>query len=110
ADARRVQSAFGSTGIAGITGYTPRALNRLAGTRFKVITGYSGSTDVLLAMERGEVDGGFALWPEFKQQRPDWLREAKINPLYLVAAARAPDLPEVPITEELGESAEGRKV
>ena len=110
ADARRIEAAFGSTGIAGITGYTPRALNRLAGTKFKVITGYSGSTDVLLAMERGEVDGGFALWPEFKQQRPDWLRESKINPLYLVAAARAPDLADVPITGELGETEDGRNV
>lgn len=109
-DARKRESAFGSTGVTGITGYTPRALNKLAGTKFKVIAGYNGSTEVMLAMERGEVDGGFALWPEFKQQKPDWLRDKKINVLYIVSAARAPDLPDVPITGELGDSNEARDV
>jgi tripartite-type tricarboxylate transporter receptor subunit TctC len=109
-DARKFESAFGSTGITGITGYTPRALNKLAGTRFKVVTGYNGSADVMLAMERGEIDGGFALWPEFKNQKPDWLSGNKINILYLVAAQRAPDLPAVPTTGELGKTAEGRDV
>ncbi len=110
ADARARESVFGSTGITGITGYTPRALNRLAGTKFKVVTGYTGSASVLLAMERREVDGGFALWPEFKQQKPDWLRDNKINVLYIVAGARAPDLPNVPTTGELGETDEARAV
>ncbi|MEA2907753.1 MAG: hypothetical protein QOI12_5140 [Alphaproteobacteria bacterium] len=109
-DARRYESVFGSTGITGITGYTPRALNRLAGTKFKVVTGYNGSADVLLAMERTEVDGGFALWPEFKQQKAEWLRDRKVNILYIVAAKRAADLPDVPTTGELGETNEGREI
>jgi tripartite-type tricarboxylate transporter receptor subunit TctC len=109
-DARQHESVFGSTGITGITGYTPRALNQLAGTKFKVVTGYTGSTNVLLAMERNEVDGGFALWPEFKRQKPDWLSEKKINILYIVSAARAPDLPEVPTTGELGRTDEARQI
>jgi tripartite-type tricarboxylate transporter receptor subunit TctC len=109
-DARRVKAAFGSTGITGITGYTPRALNNLAGTKFEVVTGYLGSADVFLAMERGELDGGFALWPEFKQQRPDLLLARKINVLYIVAARRAADLPDVPTTEELGRTEQARAV
>lgn len=40
-DARKFEAAFGSTGI---TGYTPRALNKLAGTRLKVVTGYNRKT------------------------------------------------------------------
>jgi tripartite-type tricarboxylate transporter receptor subunit TctC len=109
-DARQHESVFGSTGITGITGYTPRALNTLAGTKFKVVTGYSGSANVLLAMERTEVDGGFALWPEFKQQKPDWLRDKKVNILYIVSANRAADLPDVPTTGELGRSNEARDI
>lgn len=109
-DARLFESAFGSTGITGITGYTPRALNNLAGTKFKVVTGYTGSAAVLLAMERGELDGGFALWPEFSQQKPELLRDRKVNILYIVSAGRAADLPDVPTTEELGRSDESRAV
>jgi tripartite-type tricarboxylate transporter receptor subunit TctC len=101
-DAKNIVSRFGSTGVTGITGYTPRALNSIAGTKFEVVAGYRGSAEVLLAMERGEVDGGFALWPEFKTQKPDWLTDKKINILYIVAPKRSPDLPNVPTTTELG--------
>jgi tripartite-type tricarboxylate transporter receptor subunit TctC len=109
-DARVYEAAFGSTGVTGITGYTPRALNHLAGTKFKVVTGYTGSAAVLLAMERNELDGGFALWPELNQQKPDLLRDRKINILFIVSGSRAPDLPNVPTTEELGQSQEARAI
>lgn len=109
-DAKNIVSRFGSTGVTGITGYTPRALNSIAGTKFEVIAGYRGSTEVLLAMERGEVDGGFALWPEFKTQKPDWLTDKKINILYIVAPKRSPDLPNVPTTTELGPDGNARSV
>ena len=107
-DARGHESALGASGFTGITSYTPRALNKLAGTKFKLVTGYTGSSSVLLAMERNEIDGGFALWPEFKQQKPDWLSEKKINILFIVAANRAPDLADVPTTGELGSTSEAR--
>ena len=35
----------------------PRLLNRFAGTRFKIVSGYKGTGDGMLAMERGEVEG-----------------------------------------------------
>lgn len=109
-DARRHESVFGSSGLGGITGYTPKALNSLAGTRFKVVTGYTGSASVVLAMERGEVEGGFWPWPELGQQKPEWLSERRINILYLVAGRRAPDLPDVPTSEELGTTPEAREI
>ncbi len=110
ADARNQEAVFGSSGIAGITGYTPKALNTLAGTKFKIVTGYKGSADVMLALERGEVDGGYALWPELKTQRPELMEPGKINILYIVAGQRAADLPNVPTTEELGQSQDGKAI
>ncbi len=109
-DARQQESVIGATGVTGITSYTPRALNRLAGSKFKLVTGYSGSSGVLLAMERGEVEGGFAIWPEFMKQKPDWLAQKKINVLYIVAGKRAAELPDVPTTGELGRDEEARNV
>jgi hypothetical protein len=55
-------------------------LNRLFGTRFKVVSGYKDGTDVYLAMERGEVEGrcGGQL-TVIKSTRPQWLTEHKIN-------------------------------
>lgn len=109
-DARKHESVIGATGVTGITSYTPRALNRLAGTRFKLVTGYTGSSNVLLALERNEVEGGFGIWPEFMSQKPDWISGKKINVLYIVAARRAPEIPDVPTTAELGTSPEANAV
>jgi len=48
-------------------------LNALAGTKFKVVQGYKSTSEILLAVERGEVDGlcGFDA-SSFQAQRPSW--------------------------------------
>jgi tripartite-type tricarboxylate transporter receptor subunit TctC len=57
---------------------TPRLLNALIGTKFKVVTGYPGVTEVILAMERGEVQGiGDWSVSSIKTARPNWLPEKR---------------------------------
>jgi tripartite-type tricarboxylate transporter receptor subunit TctC len=57
-----------------------------SGALYDVIAGYSGTNDIGLAMERGEIDGACGWdWASFKSQRPDWLRENKVNVLLQVA-------------------------
>ena len=48
---------LGGIGVGGITSSLPRLLNDLLGTKFKIVTGYPGSTELDLAIERGEVQG-----------------------------------------------------
>ena len=51
-----------------------------AGANFNVVSGYKGTVDIFLAMERGEVDGMCGLdWSSLKSQRPSWVAEKKIN-------------------------------
>jgi tripartite-type tricarboxylate transporter receptor subunit TctC len=77
---------------------TPRLLNALIGTKFRVISGYSGTADGVLAMERGEVHGiGDWSWSNVKTRRPDYLREKKVRVLLQVATEKLPDLPDVPL-------------
>lgn len=58
---------------------------RTAGAQFDVVTGYRGTTDIGLAIERGEIDGACGWdWASFKAQRPDWLRDGKVNVLLQV--------------------------
>jgi hypothetical protein len=53
-----------------------------SGALYDVIAGYNGTTDIGLAMERGEIDGACGWdWASFKSQRPDWLRDQKVNVL-----------------------------
>ncbi|MDH3239033.1 MAG: hypothetical protein OEO83_00060 [Alphaproteobacteria bacterium] len=54
-------SIFGASGATGVLSEYPRAMNALIGTRAQVIHGYAGGTGVLLAMQRGEVQGSCAM-------------------------------------------------
>ena len=58
---------------------------RSSGALFELVSGYKGTADILLAMERGEVDGLCGMdWSSLKSQRPDWLRDRKVNILVQV--------------------------
>jgi tripartite-type tricarboxylate transporter receptor subunit TctC len=56
-DAKRTESSLAGTGPGSIAETVPRLLNALVGTRFKLVSGYPASTEAMLAMERGEVEG-----------------------------------------------------
>jgi tripartite-type tricarboxylate transporter receptor subunit TctC len=76
---------------------TPRLYNALIGTRFKIVTGYNGTAEIALAMERGEVSGiGDWSWTSLKKMRPDWLRDQKVRLLLQGGLRKDPDLPDVP--------------
>lgn len=92
----------GATGRSSGSYYYPAALNAYAGTKFKIVFGYPGGADVNIAMERGEVGGrGSNLWASWKSTKPQWLAEKKIHMLVQIALKRHPDLPDVPLMQEL---------
>jgi tripartite-type tricarboxylate transporter receptor subunit TctC len=88
---------IGSSGPVATDTLMARILNRIAGTKIKVILGYPGSTEVHLAMERGEVTGrcGFG-WDSIVSRYYDWITDKKINLLVQLASQKHPDLPNVP--------------
>jgi tripartite-type tricarboxylate transporter receptor subunit TctC len=109
-DAKRKELIVGSTSVKGTVAMVPTALNRLIGTRFRLVQGYSGTREQLLAVERGEVQGmGNAVWSQLKVTNPDWIAEKKISILYLIGLKRAPDLPDVPTIVDLAPDEESRK-
>jgi len=73
---------IGNTG-AGTGTYTyPKGLNGLLGTKFKLVSGFKVSTDVLLAMERGEVDGLCESWDSAVGKRPEFFRDGTFKVLF----------------------------
>ena len=54
-DSKRIESSLAGTGPGSIAETVPRLLNALAGTKFRLISGYPASNEAMLAMERGEV-------------------------------------------------------
>jgi hypothetical protein len=90
---------------------TPRLYNSLIGTKFKIVTGYNGTAEIALAIERGEVQGiGDWSWASLKKQRPDWLRDKKVTLLIQGALQRDPDLPDLPSALDFVKSDADRKV
>jgi tripartite-type tricarboxylate transporter receptor subunit TctC len=92
----------GGTGPGADTDIFPNVMNNVLKTKLKLVTGYPGGNDVLLAMERGEVDGrcGYS-WSSAKSERADWLRDKKINVLLQISTDKHPDLPNVPLIMDL---------
>lgn len=88
----------GSTGATSDSEMSPRLYNTLIGTKFKIVSGYKGSSDVILAMERGELQGiADWAWSNVKVKGAEYLRDKKINLLLQSALQKAPDLPGVPL-------------
>jgi tripartite-type tricarboxylate transporter receptor subunit TctC len=99
----------GTTGVDPET--TPRLFNALIGTKFKIINGYPGTTEIILAMERGELQGiGDWSWSSIKAARPDWLRDRKITLLMQAALPKEPELADVPSALDFVKNDADRKV
>src|SRR5215470_8281228 len=62
ADMFKVETLFGSAGQASISYQHPLILKNVLGAKVNVITGYAGTREVNLAMQRGEVDGSCGLF------------------------------------------------
>jgi tripartite-type tricarboxylate transporter receptor subunit TctC len=109
ADAQKRETVMGGSGAASPTVFYLKALNQLAGTKFKIIAAYPSNAETNLAMQRGEVEGGSKAWASMKVDNFDWLREKKVNILVQYATARDPDLPDVPLMMELGRTDDERR-
>jgi tripartite-type tricarboxylate transporter receptor subunit TctC len=101
--------------VGGITGVdpeiTPRLLNALIATKFKIVTGYPGTTEIALAMERGEVQGiGDWSLSSAKRARPDWIRDKKITALMQVGLQKEPELGDLPSALDFVKNDADRKV
>ncbi len=85
AAAQKSKTILGASSAGGATRDYAYLHNHTAGTKFDVVTGYKGTVDIALAMERGEVDGlcGWD-WSSVKSQKGDWLRDKKLNILVQV--------------------------
>jgi len=74
------------------------ALKNLFGAKIKLVKGYPGTTDLFLALERGEVEGACGVsWRPILTQHRDWIAGRKINLLVEVALTRDPSLGDVPL-------------
>jgi tripartite-type tricarboxylate transporter receptor subunit TctC len=109
-DVRNRTVAIGTSGGASTAVLYPAALNGFAGAKFKLVKGYQGVADVLVALERGEVEAAGAVGiPILLARHPDWLTGGATI-LYQAALKRSHLIPNVPTLPELGLTDEGKTV
>jgi len=108
---RTREVAVGVSGANSTPAFFARLLNATLGTKMKAINGYPGQNDVLLAMERGEVDGHpSAFVSSVRSTRPTWLRDRTAKAIVQYGAGRLAELGDVPFALDLVADDENRLV
>jgi tripartite-type tricarboxylate transporter receptor subunit TctC len=108
--ARKAEVVIGSTGKGGDMFMVPKLANELLGTKFRIVLGYRGISDVDKAIELGEAQGRAGSWLSWKLQHADWVRDGKVRQIAQVGLDRAADLKDVPLLQDFAASAMDRKV
>ena len=86
-------------------------MNRALKTKMKIVTGYRSSTEVYLAMDRGEMDGRVSNgWSGDKGIVAPWIRDGKARLLLAIALKPSKELPDLPLITEFVKDATDRQV
>src|SRR5712691_3737706 len=101
----------GSTGAGGDQHVFAAALNSLLGTKLKSIAGYPGTQEILLAVERGELDGivGYS-WGVARSGHKNLLEAGKLKIILQLALEKHKELPNIPLITEFMTKPDDRQV
>jgi tripartite-type tricarboxylate transporter receptor subunit TctC len=96
-DAKERTVSVGASGAGSQSHLNPQVYNAFLGTKFRVITGYSGTKEITLAMDKGELEGiaGWS-WDSLKLERPHWRDSKDVFIAMQVSDRRHPEIPNVP--------------
>jgi tripartite-type tricarboxylate transporter receptor subunit TctC len=108
-DLKAREVAVGVSGANSTPAFFTRLLNATLGTKMKPINGYPGQNDVLLAMERRELDGHpSAFFSSVRSTRPTWLREKTAKAILQYGPEKLAELADVPFAPDLVTSEEDK--
>jgi tripartite-type tricarboxylate transporter receptor subunit TctC len=112
ADLQRLGMTVASTGPGTDSNVYPRVVSNILGVNIKIVTGYPGAADMLLAVERGEVDGAAGIsWSSLWPNKKDWIESHKLNLLVQLGLKSAhAQLKDVPLILDLVQNETDRRV
>ncbi len=80
-------------------------LKNAFGAKLKLITGYPGTAEIAIALERGEVDTRASWsWTSLKTLKPNWIVEKKVNLPVQLNLTKGADLQDVPLVTEFAKN------
>jgi tripartite-type tricarboxylate transporter receptor subunit TctC len=100
---------IGSVGTGSSTSIVPTVLNRVLGTKFKLVEGYRGAQDIILAIERGEVHGACASLGQFRNHER-LFRAGKLRVIFRAEEAAMPEIPDAPSIFDYAKDNEQRQL
>ncbi|MYZ48241.1 tripartite tricarboxylate transporter substrate-binding protein [Propylenella binzhouense] len=101
---------LGSNGKNSETYIIPALINAFLGSKFDIVTGFPGVSDIDLAIERGEIDGRGGSWNSFRSLHQDWIDAGKIKPLMQIGTADDPFMQGVPQLSSLAKTDEQKAI
>jgi tripartite-type tricarboxylate transporter receptor subunit TctC len=113
ADALTHELILGASNEGATTRDLPTLFNNVLGTKFRIVTGYAGSREMTLALERNEVQGICGIgWTGIATMHPDWFASGTIKVLAQLGVKGHPELDRmgVPSAIDFAKTAEDRQV
>ncbi|HWG03784.1 MAG TPA: hypothetical protein VG271_02105, partial [Beijerinckiaceae bacterium] len=107
-DLKKRQVLVASTGVSSETFINPAIMNYFLGTKFKIVTGYSGVIAANLAAERGETEGSFTTWDDVENNHAEWLRDNKLTIIFQIALTKK--VQEIPLLADFATNPLARSV
>lgn len=110
-DVTKKEITLGGTGAGSGIVIFPTVANNILGTKFKIVIGYKSSSEINIAMERGEVASrAFGLSSVFAEYRDRWITPKKIVFLLQIGLKRDKNLPDVPLMQDVARTDEHRAI
>jgi tripartite-type tricarboxylate transporter receptor subunit TctC len=108
-DVFRTEMLMAGAGAGSSLSIIPSVLNQVIGTKFKVIEGYKGAPEAMLAIERGEVDGVCNTWAQFRSHQHLFI-SGKLRILFRAEEGAVPALKHVQSIFEKADTEEQRQL
>lgn len=100
-------SKFGGEGAGSDPDIWTLLYKNVFGAKAQLVSGYPGTNDTVLAMERGEIDGLCGIsWSTIKSRHPEWLTSHSVNIIVQAALKKEPEISSVPLATELTKTPE----
>jgi tripartite-type tricarboxylate transporter receptor subunit TctC len=110
-DLRKSEMVVAGTGSGADSVIFPYILNGVLGTKMKIVTGYPGAADFLLAVERQEADGTAGVsWSGLNASKPEWIANKRINVIVQLGLKRDPGMNPAPLVMDYAKSDSDRGV
>jgi tripartite-type tricarboxylate transporter receptor subunit TctC len=109
ADVFKTDLLTGAAGAGSSTDIVPTVIDRVIGARFKMVQGYRGAGDILIAIDRGEVHAVCMSLGQFRTSEQKF-KEGKLRYLLRAEESPLPSVPDVPSVYDFAKTDEQKQL